>query len=272
MEPKPVIEGRIPTYPTRRDVLAGAAAFVLTALGGRWRIIAATEEGKIVVAPIFEHGPGRCYMGCMAVSPPVFLSEEEAMHVVREELGKHGVRLGKGITLKDTHISRRTVAYENGKERVGEIKDDIRTEADREAAAARDPAAAADLPGPLKLDGVDAAKRIGVKCVLHPIYSASGGVLWSSAEDYIEAARYVADTARRQSHEPIYLGVFYEPAPHAETLVWPDTEGLSEADADRAIAKAADEAMKKSKAKAGKLLREQVDDFVAWLKKQKAIK
>ena len=100
MEPRPVIESRNPNYPTRRDVLAGAAAFALAALGGQWRVIAATEEGKIVVAPIFEHGTGRGADGCVVVSPPVFLSEEEAVQVIREELAKQGIKLKEGIRLK----------------------------------------------------------------------------------------------------------------------------------------------------------------------------
>ena len=41
-----------------------------------------------IVAPIFQHGEGRGATGCIVMSPPVFLSEEEALLVVREELGK----------------------------------------------------------------------------------------------------------------------------------------------------------------------------------------
>jgi hypothetical protein len=254
MEPKPIRaeEIRTPSYPTRRDVLAGAAAFALATLGGQWRIFAATKDGKIVVAPIFEHGEGRGAMGCSAVTSPVFLSEEEAMQIVRDELGRQGIQLKEGITLKDTHVSRRKLVYEHGKEHIVEVEDKIKTDADRAAAAAKEPESASYLPGPLKLSGVDARKKVGVKFVTWDNYDALGGVArggmgWSC--DFKEAAGYVAETARRQSKEPIYLGVLYDPA-----VLWSMVDARGEKEAE-----------------ARKLLREQVKDFVAWLKKQKVI-
>jgi hypothetical protein len=46
-----------------------------------------------LVAPIFSHGEGRGSMGCVVVSPPVFLSEEEGLAIIKEELAKTGVVL-----------------------------------------------------------------------------------------------------------------------------------------------------------------------------------
>jgi hypothetical protein len=54
-----------------------------------------TANTAAVVAPIFEHGEGRGATGCVVTSPPVFLSEEEALQVIREELAKRGVALGR---------------------------------------------------------------------------------------------------------------------------------------------------------------------------------
>ena len=93
MEPKPVQHHEQPRYPTRREVLAGAATFALANLAGCGFVFAETDGGKIIVAPIFEHGAGRGAEGCRAVAPPVFLSEEEGMQILREELAKHGVQL-----------------------------------------------------------------------------------------------------------------------------------------------------------------------------------
>jgi hypothetical protein len=53
-----------------------------------------------VVAPIFEHGEGRGATGCVVVTFPVFLSEEEAMQVIREELAEHGIDLTRGPDLE----------------------------------------------------------------------------------------------------------------------------------------------------------------------------
>ena len=38
MEAQPVRESKVPSYPTRREVLAGAATFALANLCGPWRV------------------------------------------------------------------------------------------------------------------------------------------------------------------------------------------------------------------------------------------
>jgi hypothetical protein len=43
------------------------------------------------VAPIFEHGNGVGSFGCVAVAPPVFLSEEEALEMVRAAIAAAGL-------------------------------------------------------------------------------------------------------------------------------------------------------------------------------------
>lgn len=45
------------------------------------------------VAPIFAHGNGAGSTGCMAMSPPVYLSELEAMRIIREEFAKERIAL-----------------------------------------------------------------------------------------------------------------------------------------------------------------------------------
>jgi hypothetical protein len=44
-----------------------------------------------LAVPFFEHGNGRGSYGCESVAPPVFLSEDEAAQVIREEAVKAGV-------------------------------------------------------------------------------------------------------------------------------------------------------------------------------------
>jgi hypothetical protein len=59
------------------------------------------------VAPIFEYGAGRAGDGCVVVNPPVFLSEQDAMQVIREELKKSGVVLGdEKVILPEISFSR----------------------------------------------------------------------------------------------------------------------------------------------------------------------
>jgi hypothetical protein len=94
MEAKPVEHHKPPAYPTRREVLAGAASFALASVANCTFVFAKSEEGKITVAPIFKHGEGRGATGCVVMTPPVFLSEEEGMQILREELAKHGIWRG----------------------------------------------------------------------------------------------------------------------------------------------------------------------------------
>ncbi|MEN6370596.1 MAG: hypothetical protein ABFD64_01150 [Armatimonadota bacterium] len=46
---------------------------------------------KAMIAPIFKHGDGFGAFGCIAVNPPVFLSEEEARQVIVEEAKRAGI-------------------------------------------------------------------------------------------------------------------------------------------------------------------------------------
>ena len=146
------------------------------------------------------------------------------------------------------------------------------------------------LPGPLKLSGLDPKTKIGVKFISEERYSQSGGISGSTVQkyDFREVAGYVAGKAK-ESKEPIYLGIFYDPAAKRGSPVWDAIadsadvasarkkarkEGgkFTEKDADSIREEARRKRQYEGKDGARKLLREQVDDFVAWLKKQKAIK
>lgn len=47
------------------------------------------------VAPIFVHGDGIGSFGCRVISPPVFLSEDEAVEVIRNEAKRAGITFAK---------------------------------------------------------------------------------------------------------------------------------------------------------------------------------
>ena len=58
------------------------------------------ESGKIAssdqvytVAPIFEHGRGTGSLGCEVVAPPAYMSEQEAMAIIKNEALKAGINL-----------------------------------------------------------------------------------------------------------------------------------------------------------------------------------
>jgi hypothetical protein len=187
-----------------------------------------------VVAPIFEHGEGRGATGCVAVSPPEFLSEDEAMQVIREELAKQKIELRAGSTLKDVKIAPRITRQ------FGETKPDQVVKVTQKAA-------------PLNLDGFDVLRRVAVEFISSGDYDKLGGVdpyagSTVSTYDFKDAAKYLAGEVQKQERKRIYVGVFYDPAVPAD---WKNRQ--------------------KGKDQSEALLRQQAKEFVAWLKKQGAL-
>jgi hypothetical protein len=270
MEPQPVRQNKTPGYPTRREMLAGAAGFALAGLCGRMCVFAATEEGKTIVAPLFEHGEGRGATGCVVVSPPVFLSEEEAMQIIREELAKKGIRLKASEPLTNVRIPQRfkkqdVVDKGNGHESVKEtvVEDERKGK-------------------PLTLNGIDSEKKVGVELVSkenyfklggvqESYYDESSGMITSSSVqryDFKEAAKYVGAQVNRQGTTPLYLGLFYDPQ-------WELRSTTKDKDAVKRLIKAMRETdgkwREQRKAEMKDLLRQQARDFAAWLKEKKVV-
>ena len=86
-------------------VLGGVVCLVLagqTSAAGQQA--AGAPESRI--APLFVHGAGRGTFGCMAINPPVFLSEDEARQVIQEEAKKAGLEFAQGApTISDAVVS-----------------------------------------------------------------------------------------------------------------------------------------------------------------------
>lgn len=252
MEIEPVESHDQPAYPTRRDMLLGTASFLLVSLTGCSAGSPEAQDGQTIVAPIFEHGEGRGAEGCLVITPPVFLSEEEAMQILREELAQHGIRLKAGHVLKGVSLPGRCWQEEltEGKDGEKDVKFTVVEIADRK---------------PLKLDGVDPDKHVAVKFVSRREYCDLGGPKDGStvtSYDFKDVARYVVDHAKKHGRNPVVLAVFYDPLGEmSERGDW--GEGWRED---------WKEEEKRRKAESKVKLRQQAQDFAAWLKKEKAIK
>ena len=258
METKPVRDVREPAYPTRREVLAGAASFVLlTVFGGECASAAGKKKGTIV-APIFEHGEGRGATGCIVISPPVFLSEEEGMQIIGEELAKHGIRLKGGSTLKEVRIPPRIVDYKIVKK--GDGRSDFKE-------------SVVEVPGqakPLELDGMDPDKKIAVEFVSEKDYFVLGGpASGSSVQGYrfVDVAKLVAEAVEKQSKDRLFFGVFYDPVTSVSRRFVPSKHGE-----DFDWRTELNERIARGREDSRKLLCKQAEDFVGWLKKQKVIR
>jgi hypothetical protein len=92
--PEPATPLPPPAYPTRAAWLR--AGGTLGPLGGA--ALAAAAGAALpacdllgpLVAPVFEHGEGRGWYGCIVVNSPPYVTEEDALRVLREELDAAG--------------------------------------------------------------------------------------------------------------------------------------------------------------------------------------
>ncbi|MGA2255019.1 MAG: hypothetical protein ABSG53_10185 [Thermoguttaceae bacterium] len=171
------------------------------------------------------------------------------MQILREELAKHGIQLKAGGTLEGVCIPARTSNYElldkgNGQR---EFKETVVEVPDRAK--------------PLKLSGIDSDRRIAVEFVSHQDYFDLGGVSNGSTVQIYQfknITEYVAEHAKKQGKDGVFFGVFYDPSPK-----------MPRADLTSPVDWKAQREQGKQESK--KLLRQQAQDFVAWLKEQKAI-
>lgn len=260
MEPKPVASSRQPGYPTRREVLAGAASLALVGMTGGKFLLAETETGQIVVAPIFAHGEGRGATGCVVVSPPVFLSEEEGMQILREELSKYKIELKPGGVLEGVLVPHRLIEDKITKNEKGE---EIYTTTEVEVPSHTEP---------FKLSGIDSDRRIAVEFVSKKQYFNQGGAMDGSTGsnyDFKTVANRLASLAEKQGKDHVFLGVFYDPLERPPKEEKEDKKSGKEEKEDRKTKR--ERWKKKMKTESENLLRQQAQDFVAWLKEKKAI-
>lgn len=214
----------------------------------------ANARKAALVAPVFEHGngvaAGRGAMGCIAVAAPVYLSEEDAIQVITEELSQHGLDLTKrNEPLAEVIIHGRKVesAFDWASQTHG-----LHVE---------------DVTGPLRIDLLDPVRHIGVEFVNATEYEELGGPDGSEwAVDLKATAARVGDAVRTQG-EGLCVGLFYDPVRSCSLLALPakaDSREPEEDNRQSQWAATSEEAREESR----RLLRMQVRDFVDWLKGQ----
>lgn len=216
--------------------------FTVTACGRGEPDHNAPMERAAAVAPIFQHGEGRGGFGCMSIAPPSFLSEEEAFQVISEEAGKMGIVFERDSKQFNKVEIPETKFYLNGdKEKIDSTK-----------------------PGNLKLDGYDASKKIGFEFVSREDYEAwsiEQGIR-SSVDDYdfLSTAQILREGLEGKTLDST-IGVMYN------TMVVPDREEINRIMNNGSW----EEAEEKVKNVAKDELRNQIKDFLKWLKAQGVI-
>ncbi len=285
---KAVTAVRQPRYPTRLEVLdspdllrkhmpaawkklaetTGAVGLLLLAnsfvLAGEMD----TKDGAkkpAIVAPIFEHGEGRGATGCVVINPPVFLSEQDAMQVIREEMSKVGVQFApEKVTMPEIRIK---------------MKDDEGLPDERLILLRK------SMEKGIALDGLDPKKRVAVQYVNHGNYYQLGGLRSPSTVQgwYFKEVASAVSQEVSKSGKDLYYGAFYDPVvaigDKENQRLWKRRTELDKRSVklgnpsalNREYERAYKQADAPARAEAKRLLRMQVRDFIKWLKGQGVI-
>ena len=299
MKPKPVRKYAQPRYPTCLEIatrpallhrhqppawrkwpeLTGAAGLFLLADTARLAAADSSPKGGhnpaqtnavAIVAPIFEHGEGRGADGCVVMTPPVFLSEEAALQVIREELAAKGVTLGTnqtamtGVTVERGILS--APANPSGvtnRTKLAGYTFEIKKE-------------------PFKADVADPQKKVFVEFLCERDAwrwdqergKEEGNLRISTIRSYDlpKTAAYVARRVKQQATDKVYFGTFYDPI--AGTMDMQKAAAQSTPGKPKPTAQLnqlARQMQVDAWAESRRLLRLQVQDFLKWLQAQGAI-
>ncbi|MBP7402856.1 MAG: hypothetical protein KBA30_09590 [Clostridia bacterium] len=185
----PSVLGALPARWGARPAVCMALPFTLSSglagcrVGSWWNPSGGGEEIAKQIVPVFTHGGGIGVYGCDSVTPPVFLSEEEAQFVIREEAERRGVRFTEA---REIQGDRFPVVQ------LGDIYSSIPD---------------TTWSGTISLDGYDPALGIGFEFVSGEDLREWNSGLWSSI-----IARYdFKGTAERLAEAVPGTAVFYDP-------------------------------------------------------------
>ncbi len=192
------------------------------------------------VAPIFEHGRGTGSLGCDMVVPPVFMSEQEAMAIIKNEALKAGVNLD-------------------------DVPDNYTVEAH------------ANLGKAVGLEAADAEKGIAVSFISleeskvntdKVVSTASGPLITTSSVSTYNMLNRAKDAVKDWENKdiPYKVGTFYEPGVEyeKEKEIYERVQSDSSLKSEEAYHKYISEVKKVSEED----LRAQVRDFIEWLRGQ----
>jgi hypothetical protein len=229
---------------------------VMTALAGTMFLVttlkteALEKEPPHRVAPIFEHGDGRGAYGCVVVSPPAFLSEDEARQVIIEEAKKAGLKFtAPGAELSNVNLP--ITSTHPGSARA----DDKKKPTTRKAS--------------LTFDGTDTKNMISFEFVSSKDFEQweTGGVNGSTVSSYdmLGTARLLKQGLVYRSVPGTYA-VFYDPGCNASDLQ--KLPGYKAPKAGEEVDWNARYEQEQFQARelAHNELRKQVQDFIKWLK------
>jgi hypothetical protein len=296
MQIKPVSSYGEPGYPIRPEV--DARPEILRLLPKRWQgnaaVVAAltacialatcgksaAQDSPSRVAPVFIHGGGIGAFGCMSVSPPVFLSEDDARKVIVDEAKRAGISLApdsktvEGVQLPT--LERRAVNAGTRTDASGNKLHSFQTKPEKVTNLHSFQAKPVKVTKarPIVLDGFDRKHNIAFEYVSSQDFND-----WKMSERlstvYSYDLRDAADKLRNailQTESAGTYGVFYDPLVREACGVAKPAGGRAEFKApctDWQAGRTNSRAVELDLAR--EQLRAQVKDFIKWLKAQGVI-
>jgi hypothetical protein len=289
MKMKPVAMRNIksPAYPTRRDFLAGATAFAAATFAGGWRIFAADPaSGGFGGGAMPQNAAPRAILACVAMMPPVYHSEEEAMTIIREELSKAGVQLNKNVMLNNVLLPQPVNKSSNANVQLAQLIQQIQSQGkniesnaieqlqntlqdtlsqfENRGNAFSEPARATKS---ISVSGMDPSKNIAVEFTTPSKFKNIAGDLGCANRMNNCSYQFITLDVRpkpgSQAGDKVYLGVFRDPTEKQSQVgggyaISPSPNGLPSSSNKMTPEQSND-------------IRRQVQVFVSWLKEQKAL-
>jgi len=202
LENPKLLEKNIPAAWKTRE-MAGAVAILLAANLSACNEKKSTgkETQAAIVAPVFNHGEDRAGLfGALGyIGPTTLLTEDEALKIIKEELGKNGIKLTRqNVKFEQVAIPsrscKRKIIEKNGEKIVEEkVVTDKRKFQVFEA------------------DLVDPEKKVVVEFINEKNYFENGGMSRMGVDyDFIEAAQYLNNQIKQKGPK-MYFGTFYDP-------------------------------------------------------------
>ncbi|MGD8452546.1 MAG: hypothetical protein PVJ57_12065 [Phycisphaerae bacterium] len=219
-------------------------------------------EAPAVVAPLFLHGKGRGAEGCVVMTPPTFLSEEEARQIISEELARSGIEATQeDVEFAEVRVPRRYIRYSCDEDRSNLQRNIVESVEEAQV---------------LSVDFVDVEHQVAVEFVSFDDFHGVGGPIDGSTlvvYDLRETASYLRSQVESTT-TGTYIGIFYDPATDPSQFTrWAELDGPPSVTTalKRTFQRHDDEREQLAAEEAERLLRQQVRDFIEWLKGQGVI-
>ena len=197
------------------------------------------------IAPLFSHGEGIGSFGCIVVAPPVFINESDARQIIINELKKENLNFDNQYN-ENIPIERKLTRYISS---FKEYKKEDKIETNN-----------------LTFDGYNKELNFAFEFVSSEDYNTCADMIEVISTASTINCKNAAENIRKNliTLNKVNAVVFYEPLPNAADL----SDNYERYAFEKNNYK---EALKKRKQKAEELLKQQVADFISWLKTEKLI-